>query len=162
MILTGEQLRAARAMVRLEQSDLAAKAGVSVETIKRLERTIGPVSANVATMEAVTLALEAAGAEFTNNGQPGVRPRLPSGYTDAALLTMLDQDQIWIVRGAPNPLPATAKTLREALVRAADLESPQQKLTSIRSAGDRIIISVPQFQRLWSRLSDELQTGPAG
>jgi hypothetical protein len=60
-------------MVRIEQSELAVAAKVSVDTIKRLERTIGPVSANVATVNAVVQVLEAAGMEFTNGGQPGVR-----------------------------------------------------------------------------------------
>ncbi|MET0294061.1 MAG: BLUF domain-containing protein [Phenylobacterium sp.] len=55
--LTGEVLRAARAMARLEQVDLAAAAGVSVETVKRLERLRGPVNANVRTLEALTTAL---------------------------------------------------------------------------------------------------------
>ena len=72
---TGERLRAARTMARLEQSDLAARAQVSVETIKRFERTFGQVSANTATMEAVVLPLEAAGIEFTNGLQPGVQGR---------------------------------------------------------------------------------------
>lgn len=73
MIITGEQLRAARAMVRIEQADLARRANVSVETIKRLERTEGPVSANVQTVDAIVRALEVAGIEFTNGAQPGVR-----------------------------------------------------------------------------------------
>jgi predicted transcriptional regulator len=73
LIVTGEQLRAARAMARIEQADLAQQAKVSVETIKRLERTMGPVSANVTTVDAILRALESAGVEFTNGGQPGVR-----------------------------------------------------------------------------------------
>jgi transcriptional regulator with XRE-family HTH domain len=79
LIITGEQLRAARAMARIEQADLAGQANVSVETIKRLERTEGPVSANVQTVDAVMRALEAAGVEFTNGGQPGVRMRKKAG-----------------------------------------------------------------------------------
>jgi DNA-binding XRE family transcriptional regulator len=47
LIITGEQFRAARAMARIEQTDLARQAKVSVETIKRLERTEGPVSAKM-------------------------------------------------------------------------------------------------------------------
>lgn len=75
MIVTGEQLRGARAMARIEQGDLAHKAGVSVDTIKRLERTVGPISANVNTMASIVQALEAAGVEFIaeNGGGPGVR-----------------------------------------------------------------------------------------
>jgi transcriptional regulator with XRE-family HTH domain len=77
LIVTGEQLRAARAMARIEQIDLARKAAVSVDTIKRLERTVGPISADVATMAAVVSALEAAGVIFVEeNGEgPGVRLR---------------------------------------------------------------------------------------
>lgn len=77
MVITGEQLRGARAMARIEQGDLAARAGVSVDTIKRLERIIGPVSANTMTMDAIQRALEAAGVEFIpeNGGGAGVRLR---------------------------------------------------------------------------------------
>jgi hypothetical protein len=63
-------------MARIEQSELALASKVSVDTVKRLERTIGPVSANVATVNSVVQALEAAGVEFTNGGQPGVRMRM--------------------------------------------------------------------------------------
>ena len=73
MIVTGEQLRGARAMARIEQADLASKAGVSVDTIKRLERTVGAISANVATMTAIVTVLQSAGVEFTNGARPGVR-----------------------------------------------------------------------------------------
>jgi hypothetical protein len=60
-------------MARLEQGDLAERSNVSVDTIKRLERTVGPISANVTTMAAVVGALESSGIEFTNGAQPGVR-----------------------------------------------------------------------------------------
>ena len=36
--LTGEQIRAARALGRIEQAELAKRSGLSLETIKRLER----------------------------------------------------------------------------------------------------------------------------
>jgi DNA-binding XRE family transcriptional regulator len=91
LIITGEQFRAARAMARIEQVDLALQANVSVETIKRLERTEGPVSANVQTVDAVTRALEAAGIEFTNGGQPGVRLR--ANYDPKTGLVGLDPFQ---------------------------------------------------------------------
>lgn len=79
MIITGEQLRGARAMARLEQSQLAAAASVSVETIKRLERIEGPVSANIQTVSAIVQALEAAGIQFIpeNGGGAGVRLKEP-------------------------------------------------------------------------------------
>lgn len=75
MIPTGEQIRAARALLRLEQQELADAAGVSLETVKRLEGIRGPVSASAATVEKITSALGAAGAVFIpeNGGGAGVR-----------------------------------------------------------------------------------------
>jgi predicted transcriptional regulator len=68
-------------MARLEQIDLAKSAGVSVDTIKRLERTQGVVSANLATVHAIVAALETAGVEFIaeNGGGPGVRLKKARG-----------------------------------------------------------------------------------
>ncbi len=72
-MLTSEQIRAARALLRWEQKNLAAAAGVSVETIKRLEKKPGRVSAYVQTVDAIREALETAGVEFLNGDAPGVR-----------------------------------------------------------------------------------------
>jgi hypothetical protein len=77
LAITGEQLRAGRAIVRLEQVDVAQRAGVSVDTVKRLESIVGPVSANISTIESLQSTLEAAGVIFVaeNGGGPGVRLR---------------------------------------------------------------------------------------
>jgi len=74
-MLTGEQIRAARALARLEQSQLAETSGVSVPTIKRLETMRGPISANTTTEAAIRRAFTEAGVIFIDeNGQgPGVR-----------------------------------------------------------------------------------------
>lgn len=72
-MLTSEQIRAARAMLRIDQRDLADKSGVSLETIKRIERTPGPISAYTGTVEKLRRALELAGIEFSDGDQPGVR-----------------------------------------------------------------------------------------
>jgi transcriptional regulator with XRE-family HTH domain len=74
-MITSEQIRGARAMLRIEQSDLAARAGVSLETIKRIERSPGEVSAMAATVEKIRRALEDSGVEFTNGDRAGVRWR---------------------------------------------------------------------------------------
>jgi transcriptional regulator with XRE-family HTH domain len=75
-MLWAEQLRAARAVLRWDQSTLAEKAGVPVETVKRLERMDGPLrAAQESTLDALQVALEAAGLEFTNGDAPGVRLR---------------------------------------------------------------------------------------
>ena len=74
-MLTSEQIRAARALLRWDQKRLAAAAGISVETIKRLEKTPGRVSAYTGTVEAITKALEDGGVAFTNDDAPGVKLR---------------------------------------------------------------------------------------
>lgn len=75
-MLTAEQLRAARALRRWDQAVLAERSGVSVETIKRLEKMDGRLTTTrVATLDALRTALEAAGVIFVaENGEgPGVR-----------------------------------------------------------------------------------------
>ena len=72
-MLTSEQIRAARAMLRIEQRELADKSGVSLETVKRIERTPGPISAYTGTVDKLRRALEAAGIEFSEGDEPGVR-----------------------------------------------------------------------------------------
>ena len=74
-MLTGEQIRAARALLHWEQKDLAAESKVSLPTVQRLDAQHGPVSANAVTIDALERALTAAGAVFIdkNGGGPGVR-----------------------------------------------------------------------------------------
>ncbi len=62
----------ARAATGLGLRELAAAAGVSLQTVTRLEagETLRP-----ATLAAIRAALEAAGVEFTNGGEPGVKLR---------------------------------------------------------------------------------------
>ena len=80
-MLTGEQIQAGRTLVRMKQPELATKAEVSVETVKRLEGTRGMVSANTGTAMAIKRVLEAAGVIFIDeNGEgPGVRLRKERG-----------------------------------------------------------------------------------
>jgi transcriptional regulator with XRE-family HTH domain len=69
-----EQLRAARALLRWDQSEVGEKAGVSVETVKRLEKMDGPLlEVRAATVAAIQKAFEREGVEFTNGDAPGVR-----------------------------------------------------------------------------------------
>ncbi len=72
-MITSEQIRAARALLRWEQRDLADASKVSLPSIKRLEMIPGPLVAMPRTIEALRAALEAAGIEFTNGGRLGVK-----------------------------------------------------------------------------------------
>ena len=73
--VTSEQVRAARALLRWEQRDLAEASGVSLPSIKRLETSPGALAAQARTVDALCGAFEAAGVEFIseNGGGPGVR-----------------------------------------------------------------------------------------
>jgi transcriptional regulator with XRE-family HTH domain len=73
MVISSEQVRAGRALLRWEQKDLAAASGISLPAIKRMETVRGPLAAQARTVEAIRNAFAAAGVEFTNGGQPGVR-----------------------------------------------------------------------------------------
>jgi transcriptional regulator with XRE-family HTH domain len=64
------QLRMARAAVGWGVRELAEKAGVTANTVSRIE--LG-ADAKQSTIEAIQRALEAAGIEFTNGDKPGVR-----------------------------------------------------------------------------------------
>ena len=77
LVLSSELIRAARALLRWEQRDLASASSVSLPTIKRLESKPGIMAAHVSTVAALRKALEAAGVEFIdeNGGGPGVRLR---------------------------------------------------------------------------------------
>ena len=69
------QIKAARALLGWSQEDLAAMAGVSVPTVKRLEAADGLLGGRADTGIKLRGALERAGIEFTNGKQPGVHLR---------------------------------------------------------------------------------------
>ena len=80
-MITAEQIRAGRALARLDQTILAKRAGISVETIKRLERLRGPISANTSTENAIRKVFADIGVIFLdeNGGGFGVRFKSPGG-----------------------------------------------------------------------------------
>jgi transcriptional regulator with XRE-family HTH domain len=77
-VKTPAQLRAARVMLGLSQADVAGRACLSVPTVKRAEADSG-IAASEAARAAIAAALEAAGVEFTNGGEPGVKLRKAPG-----------------------------------------------------------------------------------
>ncbi len=63
-------------MSEIEQIDLASRSGISVGTIRNMEAQGGAtLKSSLTNIKAVQEALEAAGIEFLNHGQPGVRLR---------------------------------------------------------------------------------------
>jgi predicted transcriptional regulator len=78
MAISGNQIRAARALVGIEQKELADKAGVSIGTIRNMEAAgLNPVGGRTDKLNAVVEALKAAGVLIVpENGEgPGVRLR---------------------------------------------------------------------------------------
>ncbi len=73
--ITGEQIRAGRALIRMSAQELANLANVGVATVRRSEADDGPVSATNANATAIKNALEVAGVVFLpeNGGGAGVR-----------------------------------------------------------------------------------------
>jgi len=67
-MLTGAQMKAARALVGMEQKTLATRSGVSLPTIQRMETSDGVVRGVIETLMKVMEALQAAGVEFINEG----------------------------------------------------------------------------------------------
>ena len=75
MLITPDQIRAARALLRLDQDELARRAHVSTVTVRRLESVHGLEAVAPGTVDEIQRALEDAGAEFIDRG---VRRREPT------------------------------------------------------------------------------------
>jgi hypothetical protein len=74
MQTTGNQLRAARALIAMDQAALAESAGVPADAIEAMEkRGAAAIPDDRAASKAVVAALEGAGIEFLYQGRPGVR-----------------------------------------------------------------------------------------
>lgn len=71
-----EQVKAARAMLRWSQNELAQKSGVSIPTIKRLEAATGEIGGRPETVSCILNALIDGGIEFIPENGSGAGVRL--------------------------------------------------------------------------------------
>jgi transcriptional regulator with XRE-family HTH domain len=69
-VIVGAQMRAARALLGLDQRELARLAGLSLPTIQRMETSPGSVRAVVDSLERVLEAFAAGGVELIADGAP--------------------------------------------------------------------------------------------
>lgn len=77
MAISGNQIRAARALIGMEQKDLADKAGVAIGTIRNMEGAgLKPVGGRTDTLNAVVDALKFAGVLFVPENGEGAGVRL--------------------------------------------------------------------------------------
>jgi transcriptional regulator with XRE-family HTH domain len=78
-MITSAQLRAARALLALDQRELAQRCGLSLPTIQRMEACDGVIRGNVDSLMKLVNALDAAGIELigdnatSSGGGRGVR-----------------------------------------------------------------------------------------
>lgn len=119
--LTGEQIRAARAIARIDQVELARLSGVSLETIKRLERIHGEVDANIRTLNRILDAFLGLSVtlESCREGGIGVRMRR-SGAAGGASAAVAE----------PSVRPAEGQTLHRLIYYNA---ATPQILTRLKS-----------------------------
>lgn len=76
-MITSDQIRAARALLRWSGKDLAEKSGIGFSTLMKMESDPGVPNSNFKTFNALKKAFEEAGVEFTGSpdSQAGVRWR---------------------------------------------------------------------------------------
>ncbi len=110
---TSEQIKAARALLRMEQEELAKRAGVSVTTIRRLEAASGEYTVAEDTAGEVQMALQEAGVEFIRDGvrrigiapDPGLLADLRAIVKESAkaqaALPQWTEDDLYDERGMP-------------------------------------------------------------
>jgi transcriptional regulator with XRE-family HTH domain len=67
-MITAAQLRAARALVGMDQRELAVACGLSLPTIQRMEASEGVIRGNVDSLTKLIAAIEAAGVDLINEG----------------------------------------------------------------------------------------------
>ncbi len=67
-MITGAQMRAARALLGIDQKALAQRSGLSLPTIQRMEASDGVIRGNVDSLMKLVDALGAAGIELIGEG----------------------------------------------------------------------------------------------
>ena len=67
-MITGTQMRAARALLGIDQRELAQRAGLSLPTIQRMESSDGVIRGNVDSLMKLVDALTADGIELIGDG----------------------------------------------------------------------------------------------
>jgi transcriptional regulator with XRE-family HTH domain len=67
-MITAGQMRAARALLALDQRDLAERSGLSLPTIQRMEASEGVIRGNVDSLMKLIAGLDAAGIELIGEG----------------------------------------------------------------------------------------------
>jgi len=105
-MITANQLRAARALLNIDQREIADMADLSVPTIQRMEASEGVVRANVDSLMKLVSALENAGIELINPGAQSV-----SGGRGVRLREHVASPK---TRNIRQPKPSSTRTVERA------------------------------------------------
>jgi transcriptional regulator with XRE-family HTH domain len=105
-MITAKQLRAARALLNIDQRQTADLADLSVPTIQRMEASDGVVRGNVDSLMKLVSALENAGIELINPGVASV-----AGGRGVRLREHVPKPKLKTVR---PPKPSSSRTMERA------------------------------------------------
>ena len=138
----------ARAAVGWGVRELAEKAGVTANTVTRIENG---ADAKQSTIDALQRALEAAGIEFTNGEQPGVRLAKAAAAHSAEFRQRVKSDGC-----RQSTLPQDREGDREEMIGAAPSARVEPALTSKRrrSSVDELLLNADLAPNSWRFVED--------
>ena len=99
-MITSGQIRAARALLRIPQGELARRTHLSVTTIRRLEASESTIQVAESSVKAIQEALEEAGAEFIADGVRR-RPTSPDREVKRRRLLAIAERGAALLAGTP-------------------------------------------------------------
>jgi len=103
-MITAHQLRAARALLNIDQRQMAELADLSVPTIQRMEASDGVIRGNVDSLMKLVSALDGAGIELINPGVPST-----TGGRGVRL-----REHVAKPKTVRQPKPSSSRTLERA------------------------------------------------
>jgi transcriptional regulator with XRE-family HTH domain len=144
-LVSGNQLRAGRALAGVDQKWLADRSGVSINTIRNMEaRGAEAITSGAVTLRKVQAALEAVGIEFTNGDMPGLR--MKSDATSGVIYD--DKKPVAVIRNGEVFSDTTGRKI--AVVRAGELFDAHtgQRLGSLALLGGEGTPLPSEFRKL--------------
>jgi transcriptional regulator with XRE-family HTH domain len=128
------QIRMARAALGWGVRELAERAGVTANTVNRIENG---TDAKQSTLAALRTALESAGIEFTNGGQPGVK--IKGWYTELYDATSTRAKSYMILKdfaAVRNLISSVRKEKTDEIVRVlAPFDASPDELNELENLG---------------------------
>ena len=130
-MITANQLRAARALLNIDQRQMADLADLSVPTIQRMEASDGVIRANVDSLMKLVSALENAGIELIN---PGVTS--PAGGRGVRLREHVMKPKMKTIR---QPKLSSSRSPQRAAYARLHAQNPLAGRAGRSSAADLLV-----------------------